>query len=572
MRIFKTSILLLLLGLFIGACDNKTVDPDPDPDADISLDELIDCQEYAEGMIVDSRYIDSLEVSKIVVNNKEHKSPRIIDLTLAGYYHLEIFTKMSVSTPYDVVRVVVLDPERGQAEWGLPPWTPEGVEIQTIGSQEIKTIYPQKIPGKIHFPLVVVIDGQLTRSIDNLKADVGEGSFLIKRGVGSTWLASDDPSNSQVVIDHRTFPIQTSTMEASPLSLSGELEADLDIAPDSYIHIAEDLTIPSGISLTIGEGVFITIDQGVNIYNEGSLLIEGTELSPVTLTCSDNETYWGGVIGKAEGNRVVASHTLFCRSGYNTGPGYYWGHAGRQGLFYSENGEVRLDHCYMIDHIGQVCYSESASIKMDYCLVQRAKTGGQLNASQVSIDHSVFTDFPDDSFTYRDADNDALYLIECVAGISNSVFMYAKDDGLDSGGGSYEGEVTVSNTRFESIFHEGAALSGGNSLGKHQYFYNCIFLDCGQGLELGFSSPEHRVVVDSCSFYRNGIGIRYGDCYDFGNRGFLSVSNSESLENRTYDVWNMDRKDWEADTSHMEFNNVWVSSENPMYPQLKIRE
>ena len=130
----------------------------------------------------------------------------------------------------------------------------------------------------------------------------------------------------------------------------------------------------------------------------------------------------------------------------------------------------------------------------------------------------------------------------------------------------------MTNTRFESVFHEGAALSGGSSSGKNQNFYNCIFLDCGQGLELGYSSSAHQVVVDSCSFYRNGIGIRYGDCYEYPNNGYISVSNSESLENRTYDIWNMDREDWVADTFHMDFYNVWVTTGNPMYPQLKILE
>jgi len=231
-----------------------------------------------------------------------------------------------------------------------------------------------------------------------------------------------------------------------------------------------------------------------------------------------------------------------------------------------------MDHCYMIDHIGQLFYTVSASIELEYCLVQRAITGGQLNDSQVSIDHSVFTDFPDDSNVYIDKDNDALYLIECIAHINNSVFMYAKDDGIDSGGGDGFGDVNVTNTRFESIFHEGAALSGGWGSVKNQRFTNCIFMDCGQGLELGFSSPDHLVYIDSCSFLRNGIGIRYGDNYDFANNGYITVSNSESLENKIHDIWNMDREDWIADTSHMKFNNVWVSTGNPMYPQLKILE
>ncbi len=578
MRSVQTTILTLLLALFTCSCNNTDINPDPDPDpdplpnADITLDELADKEVYTEGMIVDCRYFMGEKTNRMVVNHSEYGSPETLDLTRAGYYRIEIFTKSSSSNTPDVIRMVILDPERGQAEWGLPPWTPEGVKIETIGNQEILTIYPRNIPQGFDFPLVVVVDGELTRSTDNLEAVVGSTSFLVKRGVGSIWVSSGDQSPDRLVIDHRSFPIQTGTMAGPPLSLSGVMEENTHIPSGSYVNIPEDLTIPSGIIMTIDSGAFITIDPEVNIYNEGTLLIEGSEASPVTITCTNHEAYWGGVIGTAAGNRVKASHTIFGRSGYHTGGGYDWGHAHRQALFYCANGSLSLDHCYMIDHIGQVCYTVSASLEMESCLVQRVKTGGQLNASQVSINHSVFTDFPDDSNVYQDNDNDGLYLIECVAVINNSAFMYAKDDGLDSGGGTVGGEVTVTNTRFESIFHEGAALSGGSSSGKNQNFYNCIFLDCGQGLELGYSSSKHLVTVDFCSFLRNGIGIRYGDNYEFPNNGYISVSNSESLENITFDIWNMDREDWIADTFHMEFSNVWVTTGNPMYPQLNILE
>jgi hypothetical protein len=150
--------------------------------------------------------------------------------------------------------------------------------------------------------------------------------------------------------------------------------------------------------------------------------------------------------------------------------------------------------------------------------------------------------------------------------------MYAKDDGLDSGGGSLDGDVTVRNCRFESVFHEGAALSGGSTGGKTQRFYNCVFMDCGQGLELGFSSNMHRVIADSCSFVRNGIGIRYGDNYTYPHRGTMSVSNSFSINNEVRDVWNMNREEWEADTLLLELNNVWVSRYDPLYPHLKVLE
>jgi hypothetical protein len=159
-----------------------------------------------------------------------------------------------------------------------------------------------------------------------------------------------------------------------------------------------------------------------------------------------------------------------------------------------------------------------------------------------------------------------------MAEITHTLFMYAKDDGLDSGSGAYPGDVTVRNCRFESIFHEGAALSGGSGEAKIQRFYNCLFQDCGQGLELGFSSKTHQVIVDSCTFLRNGIGIRFGDNYPWNVNGYIKVSRSSSLENTVYDVWNMVREFWAADTFQMEFDQVLVSRYHPMYPQLTVVE
>lgn len=573
MRTIQLTILALLLASFTCSCKKKDIDPDPDPDpnADVVLDELVDKEEYSEGMTVDCRYFKGIRTDRIVINQTEYLVPGTHDLSSAGYYRIEIFAKNNSNNKPDAIRIVILDPVRGQTEWGLPPWTPKGVDIETIGSQQIQTIFPRNIPQGVSFPLIVVVESQLTHSIDNLKGSIGLNSFLIKRGTGSIWVPSGEQSPDHLEIDHRTFPIQTGVFTEAPLSISGVLEDNILIPSESYVIIPSDLTISPGISLTIEEGAFISIDPAVNIINEGSLLIKGSDNNPVTFTCSDNEAYWGGVIGTGSGNRVEASHAIFCRSGYHAGGDYNWGHAHRQALFYSEEGSIVLDHCYMIDHIGQIFYPISATLEIDCCLIQRCMTGGQLNTSRVTINHSVFTDFPDDSKVYKDNDNDALYLIECVALINSSVFMYAKDDGLDSGG-STGGEVTVRNSRFESVFHEGAALSGGYGSEKNQSFFSCIFSDCGQGLELGFGSSDHKVMVDSCIFLNNGIGIRYGDNYNFANDGYISIENSTSKDNVSYDVWNMDRADWVADTSNMDFNNVWVSKGNPMYPQLKILE
>jgi len=558
------SIVLLILFAALFSCDTLP------PETDLSLDDLNDMQEYTEGMVVACSTYGGERVDKLVVNGSLLSNPDVLELLNAGYYRIEINQGKSDQDSPEVIRIVILDSERGYPEWGLPPWTPLVPEYGEIGDQAVNLVYAASAPPGVAVPLIVLIGEELTLSDSNLDAEFGSLQFRIKRGIGSLQVPAY--SNETVLkIDHRNFLVKINSIDNPPLLLSGELTADTHIPAGSYINIPAELTIPEGITLSIGSGSFITIDPEVNIINNGLLFFAGSAGAPVTVTCSDAEAYWGGLIGRPAENRVEASYTIFSRSGHHTGGEYSYGHAGRQALFYSENGELKLDHCYMTDHIGQIFYPVSCILELTDCLIQRAKTGGQLNQSELVMDRCIFTDFPDDGYEYRDEDNDALYLDETSATISNSVFMYAKDDGLDSGA-SGGGEVLINNCTFEANFHEGAALSSGHSAIKLHRITNSLFTNCGQGLELGYSSPNHHVEVESCRFIRNGIGIRYGDCYDFPHHGYIRVRNSESLENSVYDVWNMNREHWAADTLHMSFENVHITIPNPMYPELITHE
>jgi hypothetical protein len=522
-------------------------------------------------MVIDCRYYNGEQVQKILLNGIPPGQEGILRLPEAGYYRIEIYQERSAQQPTEVIRTVILDPERGNTEWGLPPWTPAEPAYGILGNEVPSLLYTPAVPAGVSIPLIVILEKELTRSDSYLSAEAGSKAFRIKRGVGSVQIP-ENSHEANLRIDTRDFPLSIGTMQDPALQLSGELQEDMDIPAGSHIQVPEELVIPEGITLNISSGCFISIGQGVNIINNGSLVIAGSVSEPVTVTCSDEGAYWGGFIGRSSGNRVEATYAIFSRSGHNTGGEYAYGHAGRQALFYAENGILNLDHCYMIDHIGQVFYPLSCSLELSDCLVQRAKTGGQMNQSELLMNRCIFTDFPDDSEEYRDEDNDGLYLDECNASISNSVFMYAKDDGLDSGA-SGGGVVLIDHCTFEANYHEGAALSSGWSVTKEHRIRNSMFINNGQGLELGYSSPNHLVVADSCSFFANGVGIRFGDCYDWGAyRGHLHVQNSASLGNSYHDVWNMNRSDWAADTSHMSFENVYVSTPNPMYPQLTVYE
>jgi len=559
----KSIYLILVSALFsLSACRTMQTDLD--------LNDLTDMTTYTGGMLVNCETYMGHQVTKILLNGSEIDNPDVMDLTSAGYYRIEIYLNRTDQTIPGVIRIVILDPERGNADWGLPPWTPAAAETGEIGVESVRLVYPPAVPSGSSVPLIVLIGDELLGSDQNLDAEAGSVRFRIKRGVGSAQVPAKS-AGSAIKIDNQSFPMDINTINSAPLLLSGVLPEDLDIPAGSYINISDDLTIPEGRLLTIGSGTFMIIDPGVNIYNHGSISMGGTADAPVSVTCSNDGSWWGGFISTMAGNEMEAHFTIFCRSGSHSGGSYDWGHAHRQALFYMEDGAMLLDHCYMIDHVGQIFYPVSSDLSLTDCLVQRAKTGGQMNQSELVMERCVFTDFPDDSYIYRDEDNDGLYLNETNATINHSIFMYAKDDGLDSGA-SGGGVVSVTNSRFESNFHEGAALSSGNNVTKLHTISNCIFTNCGQGLELGYSSPYHLAEVDSCSFIANGIGIRYGDCYDFPHHGYIHVSNSESLENSWHDVWNMNREHWAADTSHMSFDHVTVTKSYSLYPELIIYE
>jgi len=353
------------------------------------------------------------------------------------------------------------------------------------------------------------------------------------------------------------------------IELSGIISSARVIPANSLVRITDDLNISSTGSLSINEGAVILIDAAKDINVSGPVIFSGTATNPVFVTCSNSDSYWGGFLTGEPGGTINANYTIFCRSGFHDSDDYAWGHAGRQALFYTANSSLTLSHCFITDHIGQIFYPKNSTIILDEILVQRAKTGGQINSSTLTLRNSVFTDFPDDSYVYADNDNDALYLIETDAVIENTLFMFAKDDGLDSGG-EEGGDVTVTSCRFEACFHEGAALSSGGSVLKTHTFTDCVFTNCGQGLELGFSSPNHTVTADDCHFLDNGTGIRYGDNYTWSNPyGMMNIKNSSSLNNDR-DVWNMVRKNWSPKLGNITFENTVVSKICPQYPGLEI--
>jgi hypothetical protein len=489
-----------------------------------------------------------------------------------GFYYLEITSKIDTYMRKDNYKFVILDEERGETEWGLKAWTPKSFTESTIVNEEIEIIYPKKYVTGINMPFIlkVIENNEIKSAYYSFSNSVNSSVSNLKRGIGSINLLPDNSTNTvSFYISDRIINAPLELEEPNWQTLNETVESNTQINNDSRIYVTKNITISKGVSVQIQAGSIIAISEGVNIINNGTLVVNGTNENPVVFTCMNQGSYWGGIICDEPGSEITINNTIFCHSGYHNTGEYIYGHAKRQALFHMKNSKLNIHYSYIIDNTGQIFYPENSELYIDNILVQRAKTGGQVNYSYISIKNSVFTDFPDDSDNFLDEDNDALYINTSDADIENSDFMYARDDGIDSGadGG---GTINVNNCWFEATFHEGMALSSGESVNKSHNITNCTFTNCGQGLELGYSSPNHLVTVDSCNFYLNNIGIRYGDNYAYQIEGRLIVKNSYSINNYDKDVWNMVRMIWQPKISNLSFINTKVTIPAKEYPDLII--
>ena len=561
----------IFIFFFLPGCrkEDKEIIIEP-PEESINLSDLETKHDYYLPFAIENNINDVISAD---LNNVTFGFTigKFLEFEENGFYEL-VLKYNDANKINDTILFTTTTEEREDSEWGIRAWIPVPFQPFGLGSENIEVFYPHTYTDSINIPFIFYI-----RESGKIKSIYCQGNslamgetFNIKQGVGSVNINTSLISTSaNFSIGGRYLSIPVEKNNGSLIELNGTISSGIEIAANSLVRISGNLNIASTGSLTVREGALIMVDEAVDINVSGPVIFTGTASNPVLVTCSRKNKFWGGFITKVSGGTIEAHYTIFSQSGYHDSAGYNWGHAGRQALFYTENSTLELDHCFMPDHVGQIFFPVHATLILNDILVQRAKTGGQINNSGLTLRNSFFSDFPDDSYVFQDNDNDALYLNASDAVIDNTCFMFAKDDGLDSGG-SEGGVITVTDCRFEACFHEGAALSSIDPAVKTHTFTGCVFTNCGQGLELGYSSPDHSVSVEDCLFISNGIGIRYGDNYDWSEvNGKIAVKNSLSIYNDR-DIWNMIRMIWSPKLTNMTFENTVVSKYCPQYPDLEV--
>jgi hypothetical protein len=498
----------------------------------------------------------------------------------ADYYELRV-TRAAMATSAitnQLVRFIVADSSREDSEWGLPPqvpWPTIPSSSAEFSAAQLRLLAPQRFPTGYEIPIVAWVEdsgGHAVRANGFVSA-AGHPSFQVRRGVGSGFLGATNPAGTltytpsiQGLPGSKVVELESGTTWTS---VSGTLGASVNWPDNSRILITTHLTVPASGTLTIGAGTIVRVNAGIDITNNGSIFINGTRDQPVVFMPNARSQPWGGFMMRNGTGSISGTGVIFTGSGANQSwfgsSGNPGSHRTEQALFFVANSQsISLTDSAAVYLSGQLSHAVGGgTFTFNHFLAQRITSGGEFTGTTWVVNDSAFIECPDDSINFVNGDNDALYFVSGTQSFTNTLVGWTKDDAIDCGGNGY-GTLTFQSCWFESVFHEGNALSGyKNVFGK-----DSVYIGCGQGHEDGYHSPTGR--LDHCLLTANQIGVRHGDNYpSIGNYdGNVGATNSILLYNH-HDIFGYNWHTgggWTQAIGQIFANGNWLTSADTNYP------
>jgi hypothetical protein len=346
-------------------------------------------------------------------------------------------------------------------------------------------------------------EGIATLSTDQPGIVLSTNRVWLRHGLGSTLItvAGATPFTLTArygdLLASRTLPILTNL----PATIVSGTLAGSNSTWSGIIQVTNDIIVPAGHTLTILPNTYILLNgvssgtTAVDLEVRGTLLSQGTEDEPVTITCAKANLNWGQ-IRHVSAQPSLYRFTTITKAGRSPGEG----HTGTGAAIRATNSKLTFEHCaiadltYGIPTLGKVMTATGCDLIFNDCILARARMGPEIDGTALLCTNTWITDMQGTN------DCDGIYLHNQQAGqsirISGCVIAQGDDDGLDTLGSI----ITVENCIIREWRNPYEDAKGMSIFNGAVNLRGCLITGCYTGVSTKWSSgAATRVTIQNCT-------------------------------------------------------------------------
>lgn len=397
----------------------------------------------------------------------------------------------------------------------LGMWAPQNSQA------EVKLIVPAGyLPGVPVLARVEVRDAsgardwnlwnaEATLTVDGGGISLSTNRVVLRNGLGTTLLTISGGSNT-------TLRARVNTQEAAraitnrssqlTTTASGTLAGSATTWA-GIVNVTGTVTVPAGHTLTIQSNTIVLLNgvstgsAGVGLIVSGTVRSLGTELFPVTITCSNPALNWGQ-IRHTNAPSSLYQYTFVSKAGRAPAEG----HTSTGPAFRLYNSTLDLESSVISDitangsTIGKVMMADGSTVTLRDCVLTRARTGPEIAGTGLLCTNSYILDMngPDDC--------DGIYLHSSTGRpltLSGCVFASGDDDAVDT----LDSNVTIENCIMRDWANPSEDAKGVSIFNGEITLRKCLMVNCFVGMSAKSDGPQTVVHVDHATINGNTVGV-----------------------------------------------------------------
>jgi hypothetical protein len=348
-----------------------------------------------------------------------------------------------------------------------------------------------------------VWDGIAHLSVDSPGVTLSTNRVGLRHGLGSTLVTFSGSNNVTLTAEFNGLQAQRLMQplaHLTPTRIGGTLPGT-HTTWSGVVLITNDVLVPTDHTLTILPNTYVLLSgvssgtSAADLEVRGTLLSQGTEDEPITITCTDANLNWGQI------RHVNAQPSLYRYTAITKGsraPGE--GHTGTGAAVRATNSKLTFEHCTISDltygapTIGKIMTASGSDVVLDDCLLARARMGPEIDGTALLCTNTWIMDMQGPN------DCDGIYVHNQKAGqtilITDCVIAQGDDDGIDTLGST----VTVENCIIREWRNLQEDAKGVSIFNGAADLRRCLITGCYLAVSAKWSSgPAVRVNIQHCT-------------------------------------------------------------------------